>query len=1030
MTEGAPRVSTIPTGVPFVDALARGLLDRFPDPEALADVTLLLPTRRACRALQEAFLRESAGRALLLPSLLPLGDLDAEELLLSGDERLAEGFEALPPVMPPLTRQLLLTRLILRWAELEVAQDRQGGGGRSSGFEVPSFDQALRLAQGLAEFLDEVETEGLRFEDLSKVVPEAHAEHWQHTLRFLAIVGEALPALQQELGSVGPAERRRRLHELQLERWRGEAPAGAVIAAGSTGSIPSTAALLDCIARLPGGEVVLPGLDRSAEPEVWERVREDPGHPQHNLARLLERLGIEREAVTDWCDPESGASPSHSPPLRAELVELALIPAEAAERWRERIVAIDRERAREALAGVVRLDLPDAGAEASAVALILREALETPGRRAALVTPDRALARRVAAALGRWGIEIDDSAGRPLAATPPAQFLRLTAALAAEGCAPLGLLAALKHPLAAGGQDPAAFRRLVRDLERTALRGPRPAPGFDGLRAALDGWRDGEVARREREAARRALAGRHRRLSAFVSDLERMAAPFLAALDDGEAAGQLDAHLGFAERLAADADGRGADRLWAGEAGEALAGFVAELREALADGAARVEPGRYPAFLEALLAGRVVRPRWNRHPRLAILGPLEARLLQPDVLVLGGLIEGSWPAESEPGPWLSRPMRREFGLPPLERRVGLAAHDLVQALGAGRVYLTRAERVEGTPTVASRWLLRLDALLEALGLPPDSLADPENDWAGWAEALDHPQRAARPLPPPAPTPPLEARPTRLSVTRIETWMRDPYALYADRILGLRPLEAIDADPGAADRGTMIHDALEAFIRAWPERLPDDALEQLLAIGEAAFAPLRARPAVRAFWWPRFERIARWIVETEQARRPALAALFAEVKGELAIGAEGFRLTARADRIERRRDGGLVLIDYKTGQAPTARQMESGLKPQLPLEAALLARGAFPDLPAALPVELAVWRLGGGDPAGEIKAHSGKVDLYAERAWSGLEELVRAFADPGTPYHARPRGGSWLPQYGDYDHLARVKEWSSAGGEAE
>ncbi|MEX0760663.1 MAG: double-strand break repair protein AddB, partial [Tistlia sp.] len=207
MSDPGPRVSTIPTGVSFVDALAQGLLARFPDPEALAGATVLLPTRRACRALQEAFLRASAGRALLLPSLLPLGDLDAEELLLTGDEELAGGFEALPPVMPPLTRQLLLTRLILRWAELEAAQG-------TAGFEVPSFDQALRLAQGLASFLDEVETEGLSFSDLDRVVPDAHAVHWQQTLRFLAIVGETLPALHAALGSVGPAERRRRLHEL------------------------------------------------------------------------------------------------------------------------------------------------------------------------------------------------------------------------------------------------------------------------------------------------------------------------------------------------------------------------------------------------------------------------------------------------------------------------------------------------------------------------------------------------------------------------------------------------------------------------------------------------------------------------------------------------------------------------------------------------------------------------------------------------------------------------------------------------
>ncbi len=1024
MSDARPRVSTIAPGHSFVDALAAGLLARFPDPEALADVTVLLPTRRACRALQEAFLRVAGGRALLLPSLLPLGDLDAEELLLTGDEGLAEGFDALPPVMPGLTRQLLLTRLILRWGEASA----EAAPGAGAGFAVPSFDQALRLAEGLAGFIDQVETEGLEFAELGRIVPEAHAEHWQRTLRFLAIVGETLPALQAELGSVGPAERRRRLHALQLERWRGRAPEGPVIAAGSTGSIPSTAALLHCVAGLPGGEVVLPGLDRSADPEVWARIREEPAHPQHNLARLLERFGLEREQVADWCDPESAEA--RAPALRAELAELALIPSAAAERWRERIVAIDPRRAREALAGVSRLDLPDSGSEATVVALILRQSLETPGQRAALVTPDRALARRVAAQLGRWGIEIDDSAGRPLAATPPAQFLRLTADLAAEHCAPLALLAALKHPLAAGGRPLGAFRALVRELERTLLRGPRPAAGFAGLRGALDGWLEEALARAGEGAEHRdALRARHARLQAFVAELETAAAPFLAALRAGEAGALLDAHLAFAERLAADESGPGAPRLWAGEAGEALAGFVAELREALAGGiAARIEPGRYPALLDALLAGRAVRPRWNDHPRLAILGPLEARLAHPDVLVLGGLNEGTWPAESDPGPWLSRPMRQEFGLPPLERRIGLAAHDLVQSLGARRVYLTRAERVEGAPSVASRWLLRLEALLEALGLPADLLDDGDHDWAGWAEALDRPEGPPRPLPPPAPKPPLEARPTRLSVTQVETWLRDPYGLYADKILRLRRLEPIDADPGAADRGILIHDSLERFARDFPGALPADPLAALTAIAEQVFAPLAARPAVRAFWWPRFERIARWVVETERSRRPGLAELLAELEGGLEVAGSGFRLTARADRVERRRDGGLVLIDYKTGQPPSAGDMKRGRKPQLPLEAALLARGGFAGLPGALPAGLEVWRLTGGDPAGEIKAIGGDLESLAEAAWAGLERLVASFADPATPYHALPRSG-WLPLYSDYRHLARVKEWS-AGEEGE
>ena len=984
------RLLTIAAHLPFLDALVAGLrAESGGDPLALARYTILLPTRRAARALSEAFLRHSEGKALLLPRLVPVGDVDAEELAFLADEGAAPGSVELPPAIPELQRHLLLTKLVLAW-----------GRARGSGPLTPG--QAAPLALALARFLDEVETEGGDFARLAELVPAHHAEHWQQVLDFLAIVTEHWPRILAATGCLDPAVRRNAVLAAQAEAWRRNPPPDPVIAAGLTGGVAAVADLLAVVARLPQGSVVLPGLDRALDAESWQRIAADAAHPQHLLARLLARLEAEPAQVRDWPSP---LAPAGDRRARQRLVAEALRPATESERWRK-IADIDAA----ALDGVMRLDCAGPQEEAVAIALLLRQALEDDGRTAALVTPDRGLARRVASELRRWNIEIDDSAGVPLDKTPPGVFLRLLLDLAVEALAPLPLLAALKHPLAAGGRAPEAFRALVRQLEMAALRGPRPAPGFAGLRAVLP-----------QEGA----------LERFVAGLETALAPLLAAMAGGErSAGALvAAHVAAAEALAASDEESGAERLWRGEAGEAAAEFLAELLRH-ADALPPLDGRDYRALFDALIAGPVVRPRYGRHPRLAIWGLLEARLQQADLVILGGLNEGVWPPAVESDPWLSRPMRRAFGLPPPERRIGVAAHDFAQALGASEVVMTRALRVEGAPTVPSRWLLRLDTVLRAAGW--------EGRLAGKAAPLAWPARLDRParrilLPPPEPRPPVAARPRRLSVTQIETWMRDPYAIYAQKILRLAALDPLDADPGAAERGEAIHAALDAFLKAFPDTLPQDAEAHLLAHGIAAFGSALERPGLRAFWWPRFERIARWFIAEEQERRRHVALLRSELSGRLGLNAPAgaFTLTAKADRIDRDAAGGLVLVDYKTGAVPRPEDVELGFSPQLPLEAAIAEAGGFDGIAPAAVTALEYWRLSGGDPPGEVTAPGNGDDprTLIAAALAGLRDLVAGFDDPATPYRARPRPER-APRYSDYVHLARVNEWSVMGENGE
>lgn len=986
-----PTIYSIPPGIPFVDALALGLLERHTDdPLALSAATILLPTRRACRALTEAFLRRSDGAALLLPRMLPIGETEEiDPLLAAEDEPGGRDALDLPPSIPDLQRRLALSRLVLEQAR-----------ARDDGNLSPA--RATRLAGSLADLLDQVQTERLSFDGLAALVPDEYAEHWKITLEFLVILTERWPAVVEALGCVDPAARRNTLIEGQAASWRQNPPDTPVIAAGSTGSVPATADLLEVVASLPRGAVVLPGLD----PEITadEDGALEATHPQFGMRNLLAKIGVAPADVVPW---QSGIEPACND-ARVRLIRAALCPpSEEAMNAKSDVAG--------ALDNVQFVPCPGPQEEAGVIALALRRALETPGRTAALITPDRALARRVAAEVGRWDIEIDDSAGTPLVDTPVGTYLRLTASCIANALAPISLLSLFKHPLAAGGMDVGAFRAHVRRLEQLALRGPRPAPGFDGLRAALAGY-DDAAALSDWLDGLETIAG-------TVTDL--MAQPGPVAVTDF-----VTAHMAFAESLAASAEVSGPDRLWHGDDGDAAASFVAELQESVGIFPA-IDGADYPAFFETLMSGRTVRPRYGLHPRLHIWGLLEARLQHADLICLAGLNEGTWPTEPAADPWMSRPMRSAFGLPPPERRVGLSAHDFVQAFCAEEILITRAERVDGTPTVPARWLLRLKNALIAAGDETAAknfgAAGASDNWLGWQAALDEP-KTIRPMAPPAPTPPLEARPRRLSVTQIETWMRDPYSIYARHVLKLRPLDSIDADPGAAERGTMIHEALDSFVRDHPDSLPADPLAALIAQGEAAFGDALARPGVWAFWWPRFLRVAHWFVDAERAYRLDVATTHTEVSGNLVIEAPGgdFMLVAKADRVDRLSDGTLSIIDYKTGGLPTGKDIALGFSPQLPLEAAIAAAGGFSEIPAGTVSRLEFWRLTGSDPAGERSPAAKDMEAVVAAASAGLAALVTRFDDPTTAYLSQPDPARASP-WNDYEHLARIQEWSSIGG---
>lgn len=1030
-------IFTIPPAAPFLPTLADALIsgrlvgDVAADPFALASVTLYLPTRRAARALS-ALLAERVGSALL-PRLIPLGEADEAELDVAANPLLESGPDQLAPAMPALERRLILARLVQAWAE--TVDRKLLPIGDDVPFLVPSSPaDSIYLAADLEKLMDALTVEGVPWTEIGSAVDAEYSRYFGLTLDFVRIAAENWPSILHDRGLSDPVARSRTLILAEAARLRRDRPADPVIIAGSTGSVPATAKLIAAVAALPRGAVVLPGLDLDLDEAGWEAIETGEGsdreiahgHPQAILHRLLGPgcLDLKRDRIVPLGEPTDQGR------ARAALLSQALRPAETTDAWTDLGPDDRRDLGERGMEGIAVVEAADEREEALAVAIALRETLQVPGASAALVTPDRNLAIRVAAELARWDVVAEDSAGEALSLSPAGRLARMAAEMAAD-LRPHRIIALLAHPFVRLSMPRDDVRRGAAALEIGVLRGPAPAPGFDGLRRAL--------------ADRRAVTGRRPRAQRRLTDLDwDLAALVIDGLDetfdgflrsDEEGRGDLVAlariHAAVFERLIAPEEG-----------GEPPEDNSLGVLDTLFDDLSASEPGLlpgmpldYPAFFTALARERVVACGGESpHPRLRILGLLEARLLYADRIVLGGLDEGVWPMKTVTDAFLNRPMRERIGLNPPERRIGQSAHDFVQALGCRDAVITRSAKREGAPTVPSRFLQRLQAFAgdACWARARESGAR----FLRYAAALDlgtgpAPARLSQPKPKPDPA----LFPRTLSVTEIETLVRDPYVIFARHVLGLDPLEPVAGKPGASERGTLIHAVLGDFAQAHPDVLPGDAAARLQALAVEEFAEIEEDfPELYAEWWPRYERLAAEFLDWETERRPALARVRAEMSGRWAIpmGKDTFTLRGRADRIEQRRDGTACIVDFKTGQPPSNKEVFAGFSPQLTLEAAMLKAGAFDGVARTgeTPDLLYVHATGGRKPfepqpvkppRGDPRTMEAIVEEH-ERRFRGL---VARFMAGEAAYVSRPYP-KFAKSYGDYDHLARVLEWSLAG----
>jgi double-strand break repair protein AddB len=968
-----PRLFGLPPGVDFPRALIDGISERLEGhpPEALARVDLIVNTRRMERRLREIF---DAGPPRLLPRIHVIDHLDA--LVPS---------VVVPPATSPLRRRLELIALVSKL--LDASPD------------LAPRASLYALSDSLAGLIDEMQGEGVTMDDILALDVSDQSGHWKRAQQFLQIAHHYL----SQTGTRPDREaRQRQLVTRIAAHWQDTPPQHPIIVAGSTGSRGTTSLLMQAVSRLPQGAIVLPGFDFDMPKSVWTALDADlmsEDHPQYRFHHLMRALEVVSGDISEWTH---AAPPS---PARNALISLSLRPAPVTHVW---LTEGPRLRSlSQATASLTLVQAPTPRTEALAIALRLRKAV-AEGKTAALITPDRMLTRQVTSALDRWDIVPDDSAGVPLQLSPPGRFLRHVAALFAKPLDAEALLTLLKHPLTHSAGNRNLHQLHTQRLELQIRRDGLPYPDPEG------------VLQLARKAVSRSPAPDQMDLWANWIGRSLTARRMKGEQPLSE---WVEAHLTLAAQIADGAAPEGDSELWKKTAGEKAQGVMTALSEDAKHGG-MMNAADYADLVGALLAEQEVRDRDAPHPDVMIWGTLEARVQGADLVILGGLNDGTWPEAPPPDPWLNRQMRLKAGLLLPERRVGLSAHDYQQAVAAPEVWLTRAIRSDEAETVPSRWINRLGNLLNGLEQEGgkaawEAMVSRGNHWLDQAEALEAVARTD-PAQRPSPRPPRAARPHHLSVTEIKRLIRDPYAIYAKHSLKLRALNPLVQSPDAPVRGIIIHDIMERFIKsvaADPAMLTRAHLLETAAEVLEIAAPW---PAARVMWLAKLERVADWFIENETLRQSYSSPIAFEnaAMGTHEFSDLGFTLKGFADRIDRTEDGDILIYDYKTG-APPSKKEQALFDKQLLLEAAMVEEGGFREIGPASVAHASY--IGLGSKPVEIPAPL--TDESPQQVLSKLHDLIARYLADEQGFTSR-RMVKTDDFAGDYDQLARFGEWDA------
>ena len=986
MNDSLAKISSIALGKPFLDNLASGLLARHEksEPINLGNTVIILPAEEARRNLLKILTTMAKPKALLLPRMYTVSESPSfRRPHRTGDLDRILPWDLLPdrPPIPSVSRDLLLGRLIFQW--------RKGHYQTSSG----SLHRCLKIAPTLGRLFDEFQAFQVNYLSLDQSSASDDALHWESVDKFLRIVIKQWPGILSEQIWQDPMLYDQLITKLLIQHWKQEPPKNDIIAAGFTGNLPHIANLLSFIISLPTGHMVIPSLARGLERKTWENLPED--HPQYPIKKLLVSLKVENNQVPEWFNQfgYANATPPPKPPFN--FITSAFRQGEDQD---------GAKSGRRILSNLAMITAQNIYSEAQTISLIIKEFLTSKQGGVSLFAEDQKLIKQVTLHLRQWNLDLCNYTTSSPDPSGASSFLQLVAEMTCSAVSPVSLLSAFKHPMCTGHTSPTLFNKLRNKLELKCLRGIRPEPGFSGIIASLQN-----------------RANKDRELIAWLQRLDRASLHFCRLVKSRKVSlkSLLAAHLDFSIWLC-QTEKDSATRLWESNEGRSLFLHLNTLCSTLKE-SFTLDGAEYSDMFRVLLHNMPNDPQDFDTACIHTYNP-EQTLFSPSSLhILAGMNQTTWPSISQSDQWLSPQIRQTLNLPGKEKTKAFAGLHICQASAASKVVLTRSRIINGVQTAPAYHFAYLENVAKKVGL--HEAIDESRYWHDLGQALEQKTLSIPQSRRPAPTPPVSARPRTLSATKIERWMQDPYGIFVSTILKIRPLESVDAKAGPSDYGRMVHEALQKFVQNYPTNMPPNPHQKLLDFGQASFRKVRVQPEAYAFWWPRFERLARYFIEQEGKTRRHITTTYAEITGTTTIDLVSgpFTLTTRADRINMRADGKVDIIDYKTGALPTAPKILDGSKPQLLLEALIALDNGFEEIETREVNSIITIQLSGTSITGNHRTIQSGISTKAAELLSRLTKLIESFDNEKTPYHFVPHN-DFAPQHNEFEHLARMKEW--------
>ena len=983
MRNSFPKISAVALGTPFLDNLASGLLARH-ETFNLGNTVIILPAEEARRNLLKLLTIMAKPKALLLPRTYIVSEsLPLKRPHREGDLDLILPCNLLPDTLPipSVYRDLLLGRLIFQWQKGPDQTNSQ------------SLHRCLKIAPTLGSFFDELQSFQTNYLSLDDSFTSDDALHWESINKFLKIIIKQWPLILSEQIWQDPILYDQLITKLLIQHWEKEPPKNNIIVAGFTGNLPHIANLLSFIASLPTGHVVIPSLDHKLGKKTWENLPED--HPQHALKKLLVDLKIENNLVPEWFSPFGYSNSSAPPKHPVNFITSVFSPREDEQAT---------NTGRKTSSDLTMITAHNIYSEAQTISLIIKEFLTTNKGDVSLFAEDQNLVKQVALQLRRWNLDLCNYIAHSPDPAGAGSFLQLVGEMICSAVSPVSLLSTLKHPMCTGHTSLTLFKNLRNELELKCLRGIRPEPGFSGIIASLNNSAD-----------------KNRELITWLQSLEKASLYFCRLVKSKKAPlkSLLAAHIDFSIWLS-ETGKYPATRLWKSYEGKRLNQHLLSLCSTLKNSFI-IEGTEYSDIFKCLLHNIPNDTQDFDTTRIYAYDPKRTLFSSSPLHILAGMNETTWPSFSQNDEWLSSQMRRALSLPSKKKTKAFANLHICQASTASKIVLTRSKVANGVQTTPAYHFARIENAAKKEGM--HEAVDKSRYWDHMGQNLEHKTLSIPQSRRPAPTPPISARPRTLSATQIERWMQDPYGIFVSTILKIRPLRSIDAKVNPSDYGRMVHQALERFLQTYPTNLPPNPYQKLLEFGQISFRKVRTQPEAYAFWWPRFERLARYFIDQENKSRKHITAAYAEVSGTTTIDLPSgpFTLTTRADRINIRVDRKVDIIEYKTGALPTTPKILNGSKPQLLLEALIILNNGFEEIDTRAINSIVSTQLSGALTAGNRRTIQKGISTKATELLSTIIELIESFDNENTPYYFVPHN-DFAPQYNEFEHLARMKEW--------